>query len=391
MWWKAEERHIKPRNMLSIILLVATVVAAAETHLFYYLWYGNPQTDGKYLHWNHAVLPHWTPSINARFPQVGDTFSAPRDIHSPFYPVRGTYSSRDPETLQSHMEEAVSMEAPTLVVSWWGQAGKPGTHDTQGVHSDTAIPAVLAMAEKTGAQIAFHLEPYHGRSAVSVAEDVAYLIAKYGSSKAIKRMGLLPVFYVYDSYHIAPEEWARVLSPEGDRSLRNGVNDGIFIGLWLNAADGESLLQGHFDGAYTYFASEGFSYGSTVANWPSMGDTMRQAGKLFVASVGPGYNDEKIRPWNRHNTKSRENGQYYDRMWQAAIGAKADIVSVTSYNEWGEGTQIEPASSKQGYESYESYSEGNAASSPHQSHLYVNATQRWARRLAQGTAAAKEL
>jgi hypothetical protein len=24
-------------------------------HAAYYLWYGNPQTDGKYFHWNHEV------------------------------------------------------------------------------------------------------------------------------------------------------------------------------------------------------------------------------------------------------------------------------------------------------------------------------------------------
>ena len=30
-------------------------------------------------------------------------------------------------------------------------------------------------------------------------------------------------------------------------------------------------------------------------------------------------------------------------MWAAAIHARADIVTITSYNEWHEGTQIEPA------------------------------------------------
>ena len=29
--------------------------------------------------------------------------------------------------------------------------------------------------------------------------------------------------------------------------------------------------------------------------------------------------------------------------WEAALAAATQIVSITSYNEWGEGTQIEPA------------------------------------------------
>jgi hypothetical protein len=30
-------------------------------------------------------------------------------------------------------------------------------------------------------------------------------------------------------------------------------------------------------------------------------------------------------------------------MWRAAVRAKPDVVTITSYNEWQEGTQIEPA------------------------------------------------
>jgi hypothetical protein len=30
-------------------------------------------------------------------------------------------------------------------------------------------------------------------------------------------------------------------------------------------------------------------------------------------------------------------------MWQSAIRASPDVVTITSYNEWHEGTQIEPA------------------------------------------------
>ena len=36
-------------------------------------------------------------------------------------------------------------------------------------------------------------------------------------------------------------------------------------------------------------------------------------------------------------------GEYYAHMWERAIADGADMVSITSYNEWGEGTQIEPA------------------------------------------------
>lgn len=268
------------------------------------------------------------------------------------------------------------MNAPTLVVSWWGQENKPGTSDTQGVSTDSVIPVVFSVAESTGTKIAFHLEPYPGRTAASVKQDVTYLLQKYGSSNAMKRIKGLPVMYVYDSYHISAQDWARVLSPGGESSIRGTEFDCFFIGLWLNAGDGASIVEGSFDAAYTYFASEGFSYGSRTRNWASMSAAMKKAGKLFIASVGPGYVDEKIRPWNTHNTKDREAGKYYDRMWQAAVDADADLVSVTSYNEWGEGTQIESASNVEGYLTYGPGDKND--------HIYINATARWASLLQAG-------
>ena len=46
-------------------------------------------------------------------------------------------------------------------------------------------------------------------------------------------------------------------------------------------------------------------------------------------------------------------GAYYAHMWERAIADGADMVSITSYNEWGEGTQIEPAVAHRDYENYE--------------------------------------
>ena len=50
-----------------------------------------------------------------------------------------------------------------------------------------------------------------------------------------------------------------------------------------------------------------------------------------------------IRPWNAAATRPREGGAYYDGMWRAAVDTSARMVTITSFNEWGEGTQIEAA------------------------------------------------
>lgn len=138
----------------------------------------------------------------------------------------------------------------------------------------------------------------------------------------------------YDSYHIAPEDWALLLQPGGSASLRGTAADGVFIGLWLNAGDGDSqLLPGGFDGAYTYFGSESVSWAANPSNWPGMAAWARQHGKLFLPSVGPGYDDSRIRPWNAGATRAREGGARYQRWWEAALAAAPAAVSITSFNE----------------------------------------------------------
>jgi glycosyl hydrolase family 99 len=57
--------------------------------------------------------------------------------------------------------------------------------------------------------------------------------------------------------------------------------------------------------------------------------------------VGPGYDAQRATGDVR--IKPRRNGRTYDSMWRAAIAAGADRITITSYNEWQEGTQIEPA------------------------------------------------
>ena len=71
----------------------------------------------------------------------------------------------------------------------------------------------------------------------------------------------------------------------------------------------------------------------------------------------------------------------YDNLWTAALAAKPDMVTITSYNEWGEGTQIEAAAPHSGYRSYDGAwgLVGTAAQS-----AYLMRTAYWAGRFHSG-------
>lgn len=200
---------------------------------------------------------------------------------------------------------------------------------------------------------------------------------RYGSHGAFYRyknsMGKsLPLFYIYDSYLTTPEAWAHLLTPNGPHSIRNTPYDGVFIALLVEEGHTHDILASGFDGMYTYFASNGFSFGSSHQNWKAVKSFCDANNLMFIPSVGPGYIDTSIRPWNNHNTRNRVNGKYYETALQAALTVRPEIVSITSFNEWHEGTQIEKAIPKKTpTRLYLDYL-------PHQPSLYLELTRRWA-------------
>jgi uncharacterized protein YraI len=55
----------------------------------------------------------------------------------------------------------------------------------------------------------------------------------------------------------------------------------------------------------------------------------------------PGYDDTRL-PRENSFAVPRRNGDYYRETWRGAIASRPDMIIITSFNEWPEGTQIEP-------------------------------------------------
>jgi glycoprotein endo-alpha-1,2-mannosidase len=269
--------------------------AAPAVAIFYYPWYATPAVDGRWAHWNQ----NW--------------HRPPADVYSRFYPASGPYSSSDPAVLERQMAEIAGAGVDQLVVSWWGR----------GSDEDTRLAAVLASAQRHQLTVAVHLEPYEGRTPATVAGDLAYM-----SSLGIRDV------YVYHPRDLTTADWTamRAQSPAGLR---------LFAGTplvgWAAAA--------HFEGFYTYdflnFGADKFARLCQEAHAVHL---------LCAPSVGPGYDGR--RAGEPPGGRGRRAGQTYDLLWSAALAAAPDVVTITSFNEWGEGTQIEPAEPRKGYDTY---------------------------------------
>jgi hypothetical protein len=178
--------------------------------------------------------------------------------------------------------------------------------------------------------VAAHLEPYPGRTAASIQSDLVHL-----RSLGVKR------FYVYHPFDISDADWA---------AIRAGAPG---IQLFAETPLAGKAAASHFDGLYTYDVLH--RGGAEFARICKGAHKLRL---LCLPSVGPGF--EATRATGDDHVKARRDGKTYDSMWKWAIAANPDGITITSYNEWHEGTQIEPAqrrppgiAAKLSYSSYE--------------------------------------
>jgi glycoprotein endo-alpha-1,2-mannosidase len=257
----------------------------AEVGIFYYPWWGTPDRDGRWVHW----------SQNGSLP--------PADVASAFYPSRGAYSSSDRSIVRAQMREIADAGIDTVIVSWWGW----------GSLEDGRLTLALKEARAARLRVAVHLEPWRGRTPWSAAEAI----------QAMQARGVNE-FYVYDSTTEPDTDWAAALV-----SVTGAV-------VYANTQFVGKAVRGGFDGVYTYDVN--VNSGSSFAR---LCRQAHRAGILCAPSVGPGY--DAFRATGDERRQRRKRGARYDAMWERAIRARPDAVTITSYNEWHEGTQIEPA------------------------------------------------
>jgi hypothetical protein len=281
---------------------------------FYYPWYGNPAVNGQWIHWTQ----------NNHVP--------PDDIASDYYPALGAYSSKDPAVVAQHMAWLRRAGIGVIISSWWGQSSR----------EDQAVPLLLQTAEKYDIQVAFHIEPYNGRTPESLVSDIEYLYNQYGSSPAFFRStatsrysaGKQPkgMFFVWSIAGQSAGDylfWQTALDrihalPKGGLVIANTVDSG-----WIEGS--------HFDGAYNYATlhldkTNGFSWARSLPP-----DT------LYIPSVLPGFSARRV-GYPDDTYLAREDGDTYNQQWTAALstGIQPEMMTITSFNEWHEGSVIEP-------------------------------------------------
>ena len=234
------------------------------------------------------------------------------------------YVSRDRGVMGRHIDQARNAGIDAFVVAWYGPDG--ATNQTE-----PNLAALLDEAAARGFKIAALFEtdsPFLGSVGASTTA-LQHLLNVHANHPAYLRVDGRPVVFFWRPTLYGVQTWADIRAQvDPNRSA-----------LWISEGVDTSYLS-VFDGHHLY---------SNTWNPPAdLGATNQKfaarvgADRIWVATVMPGYNDVKIRPGSGF-AKDREGGAYYERAWQAAIDSNPRWIVINSFNEWPEGSYIEPS------------------------------------------------
>ncbi len=313
-----------------VCFLVATLVMGAsgafaeqpekpvdrKVMAFYYTWYGNPEVSGNWVHWRRGE------SDFSLLDQKGLPY-----VRATNHPTIGLYDSNDPLVIAGHLKLAHDAGIDAFIATWWGQDD----------FTDKALEALMDVADtiKPTTKLTVYYETVPNEDPEKAIDDLLYILEKYGTRESFLKVDGVPVIFIYGRAmgQLSAKQWGEVVAAVKKEK------PAAFI------ADTDSRTKpnkGDFDGFHFYNPVGRIKGGKDMTSfYREYVEQYRAPGKTVCLTIIPGYDDTHVR--DPGTAVSRENGELYSRSWSSAVAAQPDWILITSWNEWHEGSEIEPS------------------------------------------------
>jgi len=279
---------------------------------------------------------HWT--MNTRDPNQIDANTGQQHIASHFYPLIGPYASRDPAVIEYHILLMKYAGIDGVLIDWYGSRT---LHDfgTNLVNAN----ALINRLSRVGLDFAIVYEDWTAGSSVTdfsvlaAQSDLAYVKQNYFSRDNYIRYNEKNLFLIFGP---------RIFNSIADWTA---ILDGFTAPLELVPLCYRRTATGS-SGEYMWPFQDGSSHKSHLLNFYNHARQL----DFSIGSVYPGFKDYYaeggagdtlffIDPYDGSSGQENENpAATFQWTLSRATDANARMIQVATWNDFGEGTQVEP-------------------------------------------------
>jgi len=308
--------------------LQATVPAGPTTQprrlmVHYMPWYQSREFSGTWgWHW---TMNHFHPDVDA---------PGHREAASHFRPLLGLYDSADPDVLECQVQQMKLAGIDGVIIDWYGT---DKYWDYGQIHRNTQ--QLITVIKKAGLHFAIMYEDgtvsnliagkqFPASEAVAHGQSVLQWVQNHWfSDPAYLTLGSDPIFLVFGPQYYHEDQWKQIFAPLAHppafftELVRRDPAVGAFDWPLPQGGSAQSFRDN------TSFYERAKSWPQMIAGaWPRFQDVYGEAG------TQPSYPVIEDRQ-----------GRTYSETLEMALKSKAPIIQLITWNDWGEGTMIEPS------------------------------------------------
>ncbi|MBL0744458.1 glycoside hydrolase family 71/99-like protein [Chryseolinea lacunae] len=307
------------------LLPTATKTNPMKLYMHYMPWFQSKPVSG---YWGS----HWT--MTNKNPDVIED-NGQRQIASHYHPIIGPYDSKDTDVLDYHLLLMKYAGVDGILVDWYG------TYKVYDYYTNfQATEALVKQAESAGVQFAMVYEDY-------TAQVVAPKLGITGIDAAKTDMKFLSDNYFKNKYHIAIDKKPLLLT-FGPRYFKDmdqwtdifkDVTKPAFLPLWDHA------------GFVGNNGSGQFAWVDFNASLSQLNSFYNKKGNMSVlmGSAYPRFHDfyKEGGTGNSYGYVDFNDGQTFSNTLAKAKEYNLDYLQLVTWNDFGEGTVIEPTTEDQ--------------------------------------------
>ena len=306
-------------------------------------WFRTKEVSGKWEMWN-SDYPQ-----NLSNPDVVN-FDGTRQIAANSYPLTDLYDSTDPDILDYQFSLMKLSGIDGIVVDWDGRRLNAYRHD--------GLMKSLPYIEKYNLKLIICYEEWCGYeppdyypdrpSQINAAVDELKWLCENLIDKSFYGIvnGKKPVLIfrkIPDLWFIA-EEYAPL------REVADQHNASLIMPVWVDnsfipVSEGDYYWVSGFDEAHRCDDMK-----HCMKAYDKFLNDCKNSGRQIFGSVYPGFDDTYVWGWgDLPRIAPRYEAERFKKLWEKSIEQDIDFVQLITWNDWNEGSHIEPANTF-GYE-----------------------------------------